>query len=155
MSLFDPGVPKNACHIQRSCEATASSITVGTLWSPRVFCPFHATGQFFHCQCMHLLNWVRLSTPFRLVLYCSPPMFKWKGSFLFGNCFVLCTNLVHELIFRLTVRICAADIVVHSIKLVNMRDSLVPMFFALHSCSLFTSRCMLVVLICNVLPKAA
>ncbi|KAG2549671.1 hypothetical protein PVAP13_9KG260613 [Panicum virgatum] len=87
-----------------------------------------------------------------LVLYCSPPTFKWEGPFLSGNRFVLCTNLLHELIFRLTTRIYSTDIIVdYSIELVNMRDSLVPMFFELRSCSFLPFRCMFVVFICNVL----
>lgn len=45
MSLLDPGVPKNACQIWRSYDATALRIMVGYFWSPRVYCPFHACGQ--------------------------------------------------------------------------------------------------------------
>src|SRR3954471_22290023 len=51
MSLFDPAMPKKECQIQRSCVATASSITVQPpLWPLYILC--HANGQFFHLQCM-------------------------------------------------------------------------------------------------------
>ncbi|KAG2667638.1 hypothetical protein I3760_13G048100 [Carya illinoinensis] len=51
MSLCEPGIPKNACHIQRSYEATASKIIVGSRMWPE-YIPFQAAGQFFHFQCM-------------------------------------------------------------------------------------------------------
>ena len=50
-SLQVPGAPKNACHIHRSSEATASKTIVG-LSVPREYIPFQAVGQFFHFQCI-------------------------------------------------------------------------------------------------------
>src|SRR5688500_18150414 len=43
--------PKNACVIDRSCDATASRITVGVFSLP-LFWPYQAAGQFFHSQCV-------------------------------------------------------------------------------------------------------
>jgi hypothetical protein len=43
---------KKTWHILRLCDATASRIMVGTLLSPWVNPPLHATGQFSHYQCM-------------------------------------------------------------------------------------------------------
>ncbi|CAN7106021.1 unnamed protein product [Brassica rapa subsp. narinosa] len=51
ISFKVPGGPKNACHIQRSYEATASKTIVG-FPEPRAYCPFQAVGQFFHSQCI-------------------------------------------------------------------------------------------------------
>ncbi|KAG6661558.1 hypothetical protein CIPAW_03G182400 [Carya illinoinensis] len=72
MSLCEPGIPKNACHIQRSYEATASKIIVGSRMWPE-YIPFQAAGQFFHFQCMHLssppVRTVRTSPTFRLQLF--------------------------------------------------------------------------------------
>ena len=51
MSLFDPGNPKNACHIQRSYDATASKIIVSSWIWPQYWL-FHVAGQFFYFQCM-------------------------------------------------------------------------------------------------------
>ncbi|KAG2666541.1 hypothetical protein I3760_15G067400 [Carya illinoinensis] len=51
MSLCEPGIPKNICHIQRSYEATASKIIVGSRMWPE-YIPFQTAGQFFHFQCM-------------------------------------------------------------------------------------------------------
>ncbi|KAJ0904268.1 hypothetical protein HanRHA438_Chr07g0299961 [Helianthus annuus] len=51
MSLCEPGIPKNVCHIKRSYEATASKIIVGSRMWPE-YIPFQAVGQFFHFQCM-------------------------------------------------------------------------------------------------------
>ncbi|KAG6651088.1 hypothetical protein CIPAW_06G087300 [Carya illinoinensis] len=51
MSLCEPDRPKNACHIQRSYESTASNIIVGSrIWPEYIL--FQAAGQFFHFQCM-------------------------------------------------------------------------------------------------------
>ncbi|KAJ0666615.1 hypothetical protein HanPI659440_Chr17g0668761 [Helianthus annuus] len=52
MSLSEPGIPKNACHIQRSYEATPSKIIVGSRMWPMYIIPFQAVGQFFHFQCI-------------------------------------------------------------------------------------------------------
>ncbi|RKO90185.1 hypothetical protein BDK51DRAFT_50090 [Blyttiomyces helicus] len=46
-----PGSPKNACHIHRSYDLTASSTMVGSCSSPK-YKLAHASGQFFHTQCM-------------------------------------------------------------------------------------------------------
>ena len=43
ISFKVPGGPKKACHIQRSCEATASKTIVG-FPDPRAYCPFQAAG---------------------------------------------------------------------------------------------------------------
>ncbi|MFS7963080.1 hypothetical protein Hanom_Chr08g00733951 [Helianthus anomalus] len=51
MSLHVPGVPKNACHIHKSYDATASKIIVGLPLIP-AYCPAQAVGQFFHSQCI-------------------------------------------------------------------------------------------------------
>jgi len=51
ISFNDPGIPKKACYIQRSCEATASRIIVGSRQWP-VYIPCHAIGHFFHFQCI-------------------------------------------------------------------------------------------------------
>ena len=51
ISLFDPGNSKNACHIQRLYDATASKLMVGS-WIWPQYWPFHAAGQFFYFQCM-------------------------------------------------------------------------------------------------------
>ena len=50
-SFIVSGAPKNACHIQRSYEATASNTIVG-FPVPREYIPFQAVGQFFHSQCI-------------------------------------------------------------------------------------------------------
>src|SRR4051812_29610648 len=51
MSLVDPGMPKKACQIQRSYEATASNTIDGSFSFPW-YCPAHAAGQFFQGQCI-------------------------------------------------------------------------------------------------------
>src|SRR5436190_20736112 len=51
MSLLPPGMPKKACQIHRSYDATASSIMEANFPRP-VNMPFHALGQFFHSQCI-------------------------------------------------------------------------------------------------------
>src|SRR4051812_1188096 len=44
-------MPKKECHIQRSCDATASNMTVHPLTCP-LYWPCQANGQFFHSQCI-------------------------------------------------------------------------------------------------------
>src|SRR6266508_1992357 len=51
MSLLQPGMPKKACQIHRSYDATASSIMEAAFPRP-VNMPFHAVGQFLHSQCI-------------------------------------------------------------------------------------------------------
>jgi hypothetical protein len=51
MPLHSPGMPKYACQIQRSYNATASRIIVGNLPRP-VNCPFQAARQLHKTQCM-------------------------------------------------------------------------------------------------------
>jgi hypothetical protein len=43
--------PKKTMPIHRSCVATASRIIVGSWLLPQ-YCPCHAFGQFFQCQCI-------------------------------------------------------------------------------------------------------
>ncbi|MFS7998905.1 hypothetical protein Hanom_Chr12g01159581 [Helianthus anomalus] len=61
MSLHVPGVPKNACHIHKSYDATTSKIIVGLPLLP-AYCPAQAVGQFFHSQCIPFLwdNFIKI-----------------------------------------------------------------------------------------------
>jgi hypothetical protein len=49
ISLFDPGRSKNACHIHKLLDATASSITIGSLTWPQ-YIPRQAVEQIFYFQ---------------------------------------------------------------------------------------------------------
>src|SRR5438128_12546763 len=51
MSLCEPGMPKKACQIHRSYDATASSMMEADFPRP-VNMPFHAVGKFLHSQCI-------------------------------------------------------------------------------------------------------
>ena len=51
ISFNDLGIPKKACHIQRSCEAAASRIIVSSRQWP-VYFSCHAIGHFSHFQCI-------------------------------------------------------------------------------------------------------
>ena len=51
ISLRLPGMPKKACQIHKSYDATASKTIEGLRVWP-VYAPCHAFGQFFHTQCM-------------------------------------------------------------------------------------------------------
>lgn len=51
MSFILPGDPRQYPQIQSSPSAIASSTSVGSFYFP-VYCPAHATGQFFKCQCL-------------------------------------------------------------------------------------------------------
>src|SRR6266498_4057479 len=51
ISLLQPDMPKKACQIHRSYDATASSIMEAAFPRP-VNMPFHAVGQFLHSQCI-------------------------------------------------------------------------------------------------------
>jgi hypothetical protein len=51
MSLFPPGIPKNACQIHKDWSAIASKIIKQKLSLPWN-CLYHATGQFFQVQCI-------------------------------------------------------------------------------------------------------
>ncbi|KAG2678935.1 hypothetical protein I3760_11G027000 [Carya illinoinensis] len=79
MSLCEPGIPKNACHIQRSYEATASKIIVGSRMWPE-YIHFQAAGQFFHFQCMQSMLSSILGN-----LRCSPTSTNWAILLVFGD----------------------------------------------------------------------
>src|SRR4051812_19160915 len=51
ISLCLPAIPKKECHIHRSLDATASSIS-NDVWLRPLWEPCQPTGQFFQSQCM-------------------------------------------------------------------------------------------------------
>ncbi|KAG6627417.1 hypothetical protein CIPAW_15G126200 [Carya illinoinensis] len=100
MSLCEPDITKNACHIQRSYEITASKIIVGSrMWLEYIH--FQAAGQFFHFQCMQSMLPSILGNP-----CCSPTSNNRAISLAFGDhtySFQKTLTIVSENFFRLSI----------------------------------------------------
>ncbi|KAG6666920.1 hypothetical protein CIPAW_01G064300 [Carya illinoinensis] len=113
MSLCEPGIPKNACHIQRSYEATASKIIVGSRMWPE-YIPFQAAGQFFHFQCMQSMLPSIHGNP-----RCSPTSSNQAISLAFGDrkySFEKILTIVSVNFFRLSIAVLSPIRMYSSIK---------------------------------------
>ncbi|KAG6657212.1 hypothetical protein CIPAW_04G074100 [Carya illinoinensis] len=113
MSLCEPGIPKNACHIQRSYKATASKIIVGS-WMWPEYIPFQAAGQFFHFQCMQSMLSSIPGNP-----CCSPTNSNRAISLAFGDrkySSEKTLTIVSENLFRLSIAVLSPIRMYSSIK---------------------------------------
>ncbi|KAG6666478.1 hypothetical protein CIPAW_01G033100 [Carya illinoinensis] len=113
MSLCESGIPKNACHIQRSYETIAFKIIVGSrMWPEHI--PFQAAGQFFHFQCMQSML---LSIPGNP--RCSPTSSNRAISLAFGDCkysYEKIRTIVLDNFFRLSIAVLSPIRMYSSIK---------------------------------------